>query len=229
MIGKQNGSPLVRILVIVALAATVIGCLNHLFYYEYVTPLMSDSDGYYRFGIYSWSEWSAEGVGILALTLAPSVLLTVYAWKNKGKQDAWLLGGIFAVYALSFAVFDLESFRTYLEFAAVSGTTLEVVLEWALEIAAAVLCVLAAISAGKGFRTKYFAILAMIAYLVLTVLDLNSVGTSLEYYTENKMYFDLVTYFSGTLGKIWVYLLVITCVNRFASVRFKSQSKTKRK
>ena len=229
MIGKQNGSPIVRFLAIVALAATVIGCLNHFFYYEYITPLMGDGEGYYQFGSYPWSQWSTEGIGILVLTLVPSVLLTVYAWKNKGKQDARILGGIFAAYAIRFALFELESFQNYLEFAVESGTTLDIVLEWALEIGAAVLCVLALISAMKGFRNKLFAILAMTAHLVLIVLDLNAVGSSLEYYTENKLIFDLLTYFASTLGNVMVYLLVITCVNRFVNVRSKSQSKTKRK
>ena len=46
---------------------------------------------------------------------------------------------------------------------------------------------------------------------------------------ENKLVFDLLTYFAGTLGKVMVYLLAITCVSGFVSVKNKSQAKTKRK
>ena len=229
MFFKKNGNLLVRNLSLATLLATVIGCLNHFYYYEYMIPAVGDGEGYYRLCFNSLSEWTKEGWWILAITLLPSVLLVIYTWKFKGSLDAWILGGIFGVYALRFFVFELESLQTYLKFAAESGTTLDIVLEWALEIAAAVLCVLAVCSAARGYRNKLFAIFAMSAHLMLVAIDLNTVSASLDYYTENKLALDLVTYFVGTFGNVAAYSLVIVCVVGFGGLKRQVRQRRRRR
>ncbi len=146
----------------------------------------------------------------LLLSIAPSMLFVLYIFKYHNELKATVLvPTIFGVLAFEILFnFLTGSSRFYYGIFAL------------IQLFVLIACILALISALKGFNKKIYVLIAMSGCLLFEALTLVSVFPMMEWYIEGSMYLYIFTSPLSIIGSIsfYVALLLFSTKNRIPAI-----------
>ncbi len=194
------------ILSLISLICTVVSCLGYFVYYSW-----HDSDnifGYYKLTV---SAPSVIGLLLLAIELAPCILLVLYLFHFYKKSKATVI--VPTIFGLIAAVRIYDIFENIIY-------RYNSIVQVIVDLIIIVLFALAGYSALKGFHKKVFLIIATVVGIVIHLFYLISFFQMIEWYLASGMSLYLFIQPSAIIGAITLYLalLVFGLNNRIPAI-----------
>lgn len=195
----------IRLLSIIALVCTALSSVSYFFYY--------DSDKINGEWVYELTFRFPYFMNLISLLLsiAPFVLFVLYIFKYHNKLKATVLVPI---------IFGVLAFEILFNFLTGSSRFYYGMIFALIQLLVLVACILALISALKGFNKKIYVIIAMSVCLLFEALTLVSVFSMMDWYIEDSMYLYIFTSPLSIIGSIsfYVALLLFATKNRIPAI-----------
>lgn len=191
----------IKLLSIIALVCTALSRISYFFYYD-----IEEINGKWIYELTFRFPHFTSLISLL-ISIAPFILFVIYIFRFHNELKATVLIPII------FGLFPLEILISFL-FGGGYGIWLIIGLLIFLA------CILAVISALKGFNNKPFVIIPMSLCLLYNALSIISVFSIMDYYIEDSMYLYVFTSPLNIIGSTLLYisLLLFGVKNKIPSI-----------